>query len=64
MITRLEANWSRTRWRSTARPTASMWFERTPSALMLADWAALYTAEYYGNESEEVPMIEEFKKLI
>ena len=38
--------------------------EKLFSALALADWAAFYTAEYYGNESEEVPMIEEFKKLI
>jgi len=30
----------------------------------LADWAAYYTAEGYGVESEAVPMVEEFKKLI
>src|SRR3989344_3933394 len=32
--------------------------------LLLADWFALYTAENYGVESEQVPMVEEFKKLI
>ncbi len=34
------------------------------SSLVLADWAALYTAEHYGLEAEQVPMVEEFKKLI
>ncbi len=34
------------------------------SSLVLADWAALYTAEGYGFEAERVPMVEEFKKLI
>lgn len=34
------------------------------SSLLLADWAAYYTAEQYGLESEQVPMVEEFKKLI
>lgn len=34
------------------------------SSLILADWAAYYTAEGYGVESEAVPMVEEFKKLI
>jgi glucose/mannose-6-phosphate isomerase len=32
--------------------------------LPLADWFAFYTAEQYGLESEQVPMVEEFKKLI
>ena len=39
-------------------------FEKIFSSLVLADWAAYYTAEGYGLESEQVPMIEEFKKLI
>lgn len=39
-------------------------FEKIFSSLLLADWAAYYTAEGYGVESEEVPMVEEFKKLI
>jgi glucose/mannose-6-phosphate isomerase len=34
------------------------------SSLVLADWTAVYTAEQYGLESEQVPMVEEFKKLI
>jgi len=34
------------------------------SALLVADWAAYYTAEAYGLESEQVPMVEEFKKEI
>jgi glucose/mannose-6-phosphate isomerase len=34
------------------------------SSLVLADWTAYYTALQYGLESEQVPMVEEFKKLI
>ncbi|MEI8174513.1 MAG: SIS domain-containing protein [bacterium] len=34
------------------------------SSLVLADWVAYYTATQYGLESEQVPMVEEFKKLI
>lgn len=34
------------------------------SSLILADWAAFYTAKIYGLEAEQVPMVEEFKKLI
>jgi len=34
------------------------------SSLLVADWFALHTAEQYGLESEQVPMVEEFKKLI
>jgi glucose/mannose-6-phosphate isomerase len=34
------------------------------SSLLLADWTAYYTALEYGLESEQVPMVEEFKKLI
>ena len=34
------------------------------SALLLADWTAVSIAELYGLESEQVPMVEEFKKLI
>jgi len=34
------------------------------SSLILADWAAVYTAEQYGLESEQVPMVEEFKDLM
>lgn len=34
------------------------------STLPLADWFAFYTAKQYGLEPEQVPMVEEFKKLI
>ena len=34
------------------------------SSLILADWTAYYTALEYGLEPEQVPMVEEFKKLI
>jgi len=34
------------------------------SSLLLADFAAYYTAKMNGAESEQVPMVEEFKKLI
>ncbi len=38
--------------------------EKIFKSLLTADWAAFYTAEMYGSESEQVPMVEEFKKLI
>ena len=34
------------------------------TALALADWTAFYSAKMYGVEPEQVPMVEEFKKLI
>ncbi len=34
------------------------------NALNLADWTAYYSAKMYGVEAEQVPMVEEFKKLI
>lgn len=34
------------------------------SSLVLADWTAYYTALLYGAEPEQVPMVEEFKKMI
>lgn len=39
-------------------------FEKIFNSLLIADWAAVATAERYGLESEEVPMVEEFKKMI
>src|SRR3989344_3461694 len=33
-------------------------------SLLTADWTAFYTAKAYGRDSQEVPMIEEFKKLL
>jgi len=38
--------------------------EKIFSSLNLADWTAYYTAKQYGVESERVPMVEEFKKLV
>lgn len=38
--------------------------ERIFTSLALGDWIAWHIAELYGLESEQVPMVEEFKKLI
>ncbi len=38
--------------------------EKIFSSLLLADWTAVHIAELYGLESEQVPMVEEFKKLM
>jgi len=38
--------------------------EKIFKSLIVADWVAVTTAEHYGLESEQVPMVEEFKKLI
>ncbi|MBI2033829.1 MAG: bifunctional phosphoglucose/phosphomannose isomerase [Candidatus Liptonbacteria bacterium] len=34
------------------------------NSFVLANWSALYTAKEYGVDPEEVPLVEEFKKLI
>ncbi|MEK7507959.1 MAG: bifunctional phosphoglucose/phosphomannose isomerase [Patescibacteria group bacterium] len=34
------------------------------SAIILADWTSYYTAKLYKAEPEQVPMVEEFKKLV
>lgn len=39
-------------------------YQRIFSSLILADWTAFYTAIGYGTEPEQVPMVEEFKRLI
>ena len=39
-------------------------FYKIFSSIVLADWVAYYTAKYYDVEPEQVPMVEEFKKLI
>ena len=39
-------------------------FHKIFSSLLLADWTSYYTAMEYGVEAGEVPMVEEFKKLI
>jgi glucose/mannose-6-phosphate isomerase len=42
---------------------ATFW-ERILNSILLADWAALHLSSMYGTEPEQVPMVEEFKKLI
>jgi len=39
-------------------------YEMLFSSLVLADWTAYYLARYYGTEPEQVPMVEEFKRLM
>lgn len=39
-------------------------YEKIFSSLILADWAAYWTGERYGVETEAVPMVEQFKRLI
>lgn len=39
-------------------------WEKICTSLLIADWTAVYTADYYDLESEQVPMVEEFKKMI
>ncbi|MBU0661197.1 hypothetical protein KKG22_03385 [Patescibacteria group bacterium] len=38
--------------------------EKIFTSLTLADWVAVHSAAQYGHEAEQVPMIEEFKRLI
>ena len=47
----------------TGRPLLSRAYS-VYSSLLIADWFALQIAKHYGLESEAVPMVEEFKKLI
>lgn len=39
-------------------------FHKIFSSLILADWVSFYLAGEYGMDPEQVPMVEEFKKLI
>ncbi len=39
-------------------------WERIFGSLLIADWTAYYTAIAYGADPEQVPMVEEFKKLM
>ncbi|MCP6726468.1 MAG: bifunctional phosphoglucose/phosphomannose isomerase [Patescibacteria group bacterium] len=39
-------------------------FERMFSSILLADWTAYHISKLYGTQPNEVPMVEEFKKLI
>ena len=38
--------------------------EKMFTSLLIADWTAFYTSRLYGTEAEQVPMVEEFKRLI
>ena len=38
--------------------------EKMARALVLADWMAVALAEHYGLEPEQVPLVEEFKRLM
>src|SRR3989338_2496054 len=38
--------------------------KRMFSSLLVADWTAVHLSQIYGTEAEQVPMVEEFKKLI
>lgn len=38
--------------------------EKAFSSLILADWTSFYLGESYGHETENVPMVEEFKNLM
>ena len=44
--------------------TGKTGFEKIFSSLLVADWTAVSVAAIYGLESEQVPMVEEFKKMI
>ncbi len=39
-------------------------WEKIFNSLLLADWTSFYTAEQYGLEAEQVPMVEEFKSEV
>ncbi|TSC79833.1 MAG: glucose/mannose-6-phosphate isomerase [Parcubacteria group bacterium Gr01-1014_29] len=39
-------------------------WERIFNSLLVADWFSFHTGASYGAETEQVPMVEEFKKLI
>ena len=39
-------------------------FHKIFSSLLVADWASFYLAQAYGVDPEQVPMVEQFKKLI
>lgn len=44
--------------------TGSEDIEKISRSLVLADWTSVALAEHYGLESEQVPMVQEFKQLI
>ncbi|MDO8620408.1 MAG: SIS domain-containing protein [bacterium] len=38
--------------------------EKIFNSILIADWTALHLSRIYGTEAEQVPMVEEFKKLV
>ncbi len=38
--------------------------EKALRSLLVADWASVYLADYYGIDPEPVPLVEEFKRLV
>jgi len=44
--------------------TGTSIFHKIFGSLQLADWTAFYLAKFYGVDPEQVPMVEEFKKLM
>jgi len=46
------------------RQTSKNVFHKIFYSLVLADWTSYFTAKQYGVEPEQVPLVEEFKKLI
>jgi len=44
--------------------SGSSQLEKVFSTLLLADWTSVAMAKIYGLEAEQVPMVEEFKKMI
>lgn len=44
--------------------TGTTVFEKIFASTTIADWTAYYTAQAYGVEADQVPMLEEFKKRI
>ena len=38
--------------------------EKMFNSLLIADWTAVHLSKIYGTEAEQVPMVEEFKKLV
>ncbi len=48
----------------TVEITGENFYEQVFSSLLIADWVTVHLAQYYGQDAEQVPMVEEFKKII
>jgi glucose/mannose-6-phosphate isomerase len=44
--------------------TGKYTLQRMCESLLIADWTALHLSELYGTEADQVPMVEEFKRLV